>query len=1084
MGQNVRGFTDEVKGLNAEPIIGSPEAELLSVTLTRIAKHIDSPVRIYASEVPDEYLFLAPSLTEMGDGGGKITPPIQDFIGIFTGGVMAFQSRTAPASVLIDGEAFTFPQSTVGKYRRLAFSLNYDGTLPCRWSDEADSVPELMNAGVLFSTLGGLPCGFIDLECTFSDGNGGKFKTADSATNIIEHKVGSETRVFRFGAGIAPGGGTDLSFKIGGVTAAGTTVIKGGSLALASGKILATYSGAGTTEVDFNKDLTFDLDSYVTAVNDTTYYIYLDLYALPTEITLTDSGRKLVPITGADFVVLATDFETVDQHRYARIGVVRRRTGTWSTVIAVTYPTKRINDLTAVVSPTIFEVEQIIGSPGGLGKELVDINFPSASYAADMVAWYPLTDLLDSYGLHDLTNNNATPFTGTGITGKANTCASLNGASQFLSSTDPHFDPGDTDFFAGGWFTPTSWNSGTQVALFSQWNSSGTNTRSFLVSLLSGVLTVTVSLDGGDVNVFTATRNVAQLSGAHHVAIRYTASSNTIELLLDGSPVASTAGASGCWAASGGSGGPKFNIGAANSGGMYFPGLVDEFFFVNGDALTNAELSTLIFQLQISAGHVLGQLSFPAVPYVAGKLAYYNLSALLDGYGAHALSNPNSAPFDGTGIAGDADGCVRMTSGSSHYLSSIADHFDPGDTDFTIGGWFDASLWKPSALKTLFSCGSTGGTDYARLDLVTTTGDLNLIAYTTGAESKNYTYGLGSGWVHIALRYVAATNTFTLFVNAVSKGDLVLSGGLGTIGGTRRFVLGARANLSQFWDGRIDEVFFCNGYAFSGDDILKAYSAKILHYAYTTPAKQMWSATNTVGDFVQQLSDFVVDMDSTAVYVDLSQQLSSSTAYLALQSKGFGGSVSSSSSRIFEGTAGDIDALGTFSHGLLGLPTALALLVDIGGGFWEHHDASSYFKTSLTQVAPAGGSTLTDILGGAVNVKLLVSVGPGAVYVPPTPSSGWNTSVKSSAYALQSQDEILTDSSGGPFTLTLPATPSLGDRVRAVDAVGSWAPGTAVTIARAGNKINGVASDLVCNTPYGWYELVFGGVDNWVAITK
>jgi len=848
---NVRGFTDDIKGLNAEPIIGSPVDELLCDTISRIAMNTNIPVRIYPSDVVDEYLFLGPNTLEAGDGSGKITPPIDDSIGTFAGATLAFQSRTATATVMIDGASFYFPTSTIGRFRRLALSLNGDGTISCRWSDEATAVSLLTNPGALFATLGGLPCGYIDLECTFSDVGGGKFKTAGSATNVIENKAGSDIRIFRFGAGGGTGSAGDKSFKIGSVTASGVIGIKGGSLALASGQIIATYDGSGTTESDFQKDLTFSLSSLVTPVTSTTYYLYVDLYSLPLAITTTDGGRPIIPVISSNFVLSTLNFSQADRFRYAPVGVVRYGVGAWTPSVAITYPTKRIPNLAAGVSNTIFEVEQTIGAVG--------------------------------------------------------------------------------------------------VAA------------------------------------------------------------------------------------------------------------------------------------QINAGHVLTQYSFPSAAYAASKVAFYNLAGITDGYGAHAFSNPNSAPFTGTGIVGDSNSCVAMTAASSHYLSSIADHFDPGDTDFTVGGWFNASSWTPVANKPLFSSGNAAGTDYIHLDLVATTGDLLLNAYTTGAEAKTFTYALGSGWVHIVLKYVAATNTFTLYVDGISKGDLVLSTGLGAIGGTRRFALGANAALTQFWDGRVDEFFFCNGYAFTSDDILKVHAAKIVHSTYLIQTKQAWSGSVTVGDITQDLQDFVVDMDSTALYLDLSGQLTSAYVYLSLQNKAFGGTVATSSSRMFEGTAGYLDGLGTFGHGLNGLPTVMVLMVEEGGGYWSTQDASSYFKVSTSMIAPLGGSNLTTVLGAGTNVKLLVSVGPSAVYVPPTARS-WTTLVKSAAYAVSSWDEVLTNSSAGSFTLSLPGSPALGARVRVADGKGTWAT-YPVTINRSGNKINASATDLVCNVISGWVELVFDGVDNWVVFT-
>ena len=217
-----RGFTDEIKELNAEPILGTPVDELLDDTISRIAKQGDSPVRLYASATADENLNIGASVVEMGDGAGKSASPVNNLVGAFAGGTISFQSRTATATIKVGGATFSFPTSTVGKYRRLVMVITSTGTIDSAWSAETASVSALADPGTLLSSLTGNPCGYIDLECTYSDGSGGKFKTAGSATNVIENKVGSTIRIFRFGSGAGAGSSTyDFNKYIGSGTGIG-----------------------------------------------------------------------------------------------------------------------------------------------------------------------------------------------------------------------------------------------------------------------------------------------------------------------------------------------------------------------------------------------------------------------------------------------------------------------------------------------------------------------------------------------------------------------------------------------------------------------------------------------------------------------------------------------------------------------------------------------------------------------------------------------------------------------------------------------------------------------------------------------
>jgi len=70
------------------------------------------------------------------------------------------------------------------------------------------------------------------------------------------------------------------------------------------------------------------------------------------------------------------------------------------------------------------------------------------------------------------------------------------------------------------------------------------------------------------------------------------------------------------------------------------------------------------------------------------------------------------------------------------------------------------------------------------------------------------------------------------------------------------------------------------------------------------------------------------------------------------------------------------------------------------------------------------------------------------------------------------------------YTLTLPVSPAVGDRVGFRD-VGGLATTYAMTIARNGEKIEGVASDLTIDTDKSGFMLVYTGtVYGWVIVTE
>lgn len=68
------------------------------------------------------------------------------------------------------------------------------------------------------------------------------------------------------------------------------------------------------------------------------------------------------------------------------------------------------------------------------------------------------------------------------------------------------------------------------------------------------------------------------------------------------------------------------------------------------------------------------------------------------------------------------------------------------------------------------------------------------------------------------------------------------------------------------------------------------------------------------------------------------------------------------------------------------------------------------------------------------------------------------------------------DTSAGPLTLPLPATPSAGRVLTVTDVSGTWGTNP-LTLARNGNTILGSATDLVCDIPGETFKIWFNGSD-------
>jgi len=84
---------------------------------------------------------------------------------------------------------------------------------------------------------------------------------------------------------------------------------------------------------------------------------------------------------------------------------------------------------------------------------------------------------------------------------------------------------------------------------------------------------------------------------------------------------------------------------------------------------------------------------------------------------------------------------------------------------------------------------------------------------------------------------------------------------------------------------------------------------------------------------------------------------------------------------------------------------------------------------------------------------------------------------KSSAYTASDGDNLFVDTSGGAVTITLPASPSIGNQVKIIDSHGTAATNN-ITVGRNSQKIQGSAADLTISTNRAGIALVFYDSDN------
>jgi hypothetical protein len=89
-----------------------------------------------------------------------------------------------------------------------------------------------------------------------------------------------------------------------------------------------------------------------------------------------------------------------------------------------------------------------------------------------------------------------------------------------------------------------------------------------------------------------------------------------------------------------------------------------------------------------------------------------------------------------------------------------------------------------------------------------------------------------------------------------------------------------------------------------------------------------------------------------------------------------------------------------------------------------------------------------------------------------TQGSDWLT--KTGAYTAFAGDKIFADTSSSAFTITLPASPSVGDEVRFLDLANTFDTNN-LTVGRNSEKIDGATSDLTVATEGAAFALVYSG---------
>jgi hypothetical protein len=148
------------------------------------------------------------------------------------------------------------------------------------------------------------------------------------------------------------------------------------------------------------------------------------------------------------------------------------------------------------------------------------------------------------------------------------------------------------------------------------------------------------------------------------------------------------------------------------------------------------------------------------------------------------------------------------------------------------------------------------------------------------------------------------------------------------------------------------------------------------------------------------------------------------------------------------------------------------LAINVTDGKLFYKDNASAVQVIGWKVVPAtaGGTGLTS---SGANGNVLTSNGTTWTSAA-LPAGGLTYIYTTTPITLTDKQGALADTSGGAFTITLPATPSTGAQVVVADAGSNWGTNN-LTVGRNGSTIGGLAQDLVCDISGVSVQLVYDG---------
>jgi len=164
---------------------------------------------------------------------------------------------------------------------------------------------------------------------------------------------------------------------------------------------------------------------------------------------------------------------------------------------------------------------------------------------------------------------------------------------------------------------------------------------------------------------------------------------------------------------------------------------------------------------------------------------------------------------------------------------------------------------------------------------------------------------------------------------------------------------------------------------------------------------------------------------------------------------------------------------------------------DIADGTITGAKINSTFDISAKTVTLPATSVTNDMLAGSIaNAKLAnpsFTLNGTAINLGDTAEISAGTSwqaVKTTGFTAVAGEGYFCNTTSAAFTVTLPASPTLGDEISIIDYAGTFDTNN-LTVGRNGNPIQGSAADLTVSTERAGFTLVYvDGTQGWLLKDK